>query len=153
MNAERDAALVIEQARVDYCLSYEIAGKLNTAGLLVTDLHRRALEACETYARTIDKYVPPQDILGASVPDWRESSRLECYRVGRESLAAKQPPKPRWTVMHHGPTDSWDVWHSKPLPVSPPVTQSTFLKPMMTGLSEAQARAVADALNALEPKP
>jgi hypothetical protein len=97
MNAERDAALVIERARVDYCLSWEIAGKLRDADLLVTDLHKRALEACEEYARWQDG------------DESREGSAIhQCRTVGRESLAARKP-KPRWRVV--GWPEQGTVYH------------------------------------------
>jgi len=55
---------------------------LQSAGLLVTDLHRRALEACEELSMSYDG--APKAIRA-------------CQEVGRESLAARKP-KPRWEV-------------------------------------------------------
>jgi hypothetical protein len=80
-----DAATIIETAREDRngrVFSTDIAMRLDRAGLLVTDLHKRALEACERMAQGRSGPVP------GPWPD-----EVSCYVVGRESLAAKQPPK------------------------------------------------------------
>ena len=64
---------------------------LDAAGLLVTDLHKRALEACEDWGNDSPQaYVPTAEIL------------KRMGDIGRESLAAKEAakPKPRWTVRH-----------------------------------------------------
>src|SRR5690349_546914 len=50
----------------------------------VTDLHRRALEACEARAKVDDTYLGPMDT--------RLQPSIEaCIAVGRESLAARKP--------------------------------------------------------------
>jgi len=62
---------------------------LDRAGLLVTDLHRRALEACEALAA---EYGP----LTVDIGPWNKS-----LAVGRESLAAKEAAKParKWYIV------------------------------------------------------
>jgi len=106
---------------------------LDRAGLLVTDLHRRALEACEALAA---EYGP----LTVDIGPWNKS-----LAVGRESLAAKEAAKtkPRWGVVNRtaAPEGHYVVcerfWNQ-----DTPDTMGPF--------TEAQARVVANALNALE---
>jgi len=71
----------------------DAAKALHAADLLVTDLHRRALEACEELSKCYD---------GAPV------ASSVCCDVGRESLAARKP-KPRWRVV--GWPEQGTVYH------------------------------------------
>jgi hypothetical protein len=74
----------------------EVVSALDAAGLLVTDLHRRAMEACELYAI---RFKPSDFVTG--------SEGHQALTIGRESLAAKEAakPKPRWQV-HQRPAGS-----------------------------------------------
>jgi len=90
-------------------------------GLLVTDLHKRALEACENYSKAWRNFT------------FTAPENIEVDAVGRESLAARKP-KPRWRVADCRVED-------------------TVGKRFLDGLNGEQARAVADALNALEAQP
>jgi len=74
----------------------DAAKALRAAGLLVTDLHRRALEACEKYAAGWEN---------GGLCGWAAE---DCRTVGRESLAARKP-KPRWRVV--GWPEQGTVYH------------------------------------------
>ena len=60
----------------------EAAAALDSAGLLVTPLHERALRACEIVAREMDGCARLHEL-------WA----VEFLAIGRESLAAKKPVK------------------------------------------------------------
>jgi len=61
----------------------DAASKLDSAGLLITPLHERALKACEDLVNDFD---------------WSVNGRLaECCAIGRESLAEKKA-KESWTA-------------------------------------------------------
>jgi hypothetical protein len=108
----------------------DLASRLDSAGLLVTPLHERALEACDEFA-------------GAVLNIELRSHGAKVRDIGRESLAAKQARQPvaRWVVKKIGPSfvvlDGHDCVD----------TNRRF-----SG-GPSQAVAVANALNALEDKP
>jgi len=114
----------------------DISRVLSDRGLLVTDLHRRALEACERFARAWD-----------ANPDYYYDNSTDgpitqdTLAVGRESLAAKEAakPKPRWTV--HAAPDNGDSFY---------IMRDEGKGPMMTGLTWKEACAAHKALNNLE---
>ena len=116
------------------CIACEpkVASALDRAGLLVTDLHRRALRACETYALQYESYQrdPEARFSGAPIID-----------IGRESLATKEAAKPkprRWSARPVGHNETWILWDEQ-------------LRTLQwTGFTEAQARAVEKVLNELE---
>ncbi|HXJ69390.1 MAG TPA: hypothetical protein VNM39_10825 [Verrucomicrobiae bacterium] len=91
--------------------------------MFATDLHRRALEACEKMAKS-GVYISSE-------------GNQEGFRIGQESLAAKEAakPKPRWTV---------EEWRAGGYTVADDGSRWNVNVP------EAQARAVAEALNKLE---
>ena len=108
---------------------------LDAAGLLVTDLHKRALEACE---RMYEAEHGPND--GPMPRGWTSAERKshrEAACIGAESLAAKQPPKPRWKV-HYRPEGSTRHWA---------VTEDGPVCYTATFDSEADAREFADKKN------
>jgi len=99
--------------------------------LLVTDLHKRALETCERFAKAWD--AAPEYYYDNSTDGPITRDALD---IGRESLAAKEAakPKPRWTVRHQHNV-SW---------VDDRGTSSTG------PWTEDQAKAIARVLNELE---
>ena len=132
-----DAEKVIERARrvlADFEDRSGAVEALHAQGLLASDLHVRALTACEDIINERDGKP------SASYPVDRAA------RIGRESLARKEVRKPRerWTVVQReGCPRVFDVtglgingaphWHGP--------------------FTESQARSVAAALNAEEAKP
>lgn len=111
-------------------LAEQLCAKLDAAGLLVTPLMQEACEACEGYYKTFfDRDCPHE-------------SRLAVWNAGRALLAAKKPA-PRFTVewIEQRPCLKWVVRDSRgPLDVMEFASDS-----------EAQARAVAAALNGVTP--
>jgi hypothetical protein len=104
-----------------------IALRLDSAGLLVSELHEKALKACEELSG-------PRG-LGATMDEL-----LIAEQVGRESLAAKQSRQPveRWTVASSLSGINFGVVDNIPN------------HPVASNLTEQQARAVAKCLNDLE---
>lgn len=102
--------------------------RADAAGLLVTPLMQRAIEACKLYATKWD--TAPAGAL-AEAP-------YAVYRIGREALAIEEAKKPkeRWSAYQH----TGDGWWMVGLVGTP---QCAFF----SGLTEPQARAVAKALN------
>ena len=108
----------------------DAASKLDSAGLLVTPLHERALKACEDLVNDFD---------------WNVNGRLAaCWAIGRESLASKKMAEKaeRWTACSVQAYGSFWVRDSMDDNKN---ARGPFTLP--------EARAVADALNKLEDKP
>lgn len=109
---------------------------LDSAGLLVTPLHQRALKACEDFA---EKYLPMSDRSFVRDKDvW-----MRVHDAGRESLAAKKP-KERYVAVCIEP-GKWSVSDDKDDRRMYVVSQKS-----PPSLTESEARAVAAALNAEE---
>jgi hypothetical protein len=138
-NAEKAAHVLNTFNPLPYILNrndavaQDLASRLDSAGLLITPLHERALKACEGLPAI---YYFSGAGLRVSIPD----EYAVAVGVGRESLAAKQSRQPveRWVVKKIGPSfvvlDGHDCVD----------TNRRF-----SG-GPSQAVAVANALNALE---
>lgn len=108
-----------------------VVAALDAAGLLVSPLHARALAAAEALAGVwFNSFLITEDAPA-------EAARA-CRVVGLESLASKKP-KERWTAVGAANATSYYV------------TADEGKGPIMCGLTAPQARAVAQALNNLEP--
>jgi len=105
--------------------------------LCLTDLHKRALEACEKHAVAY----PFKGTIKAKLdPSWM------CSVIGAESLAAKEAAKPaRWSAYDDAGGSGWWVGEN--------CAQHRFGNARGPWGTETQARAVADALNKLEDQP
>ena len=101
--------------------------------MFVTDLHKRALEACEGYCVAY-----PGTLTHA---DWSTRACVAVAEVGRESLAAKEAAKPAPKWLACTPSSPGSLWYVHELGIAGKV---------MGGFTEAQARAVAKALNETE---
>ena len=105
---------------------------VDAAGLLVTPLHTRALEACKEMARLWP--------LPDNVNQWVES-RNEAMGIGREAIELEKP-KERYVVfvgsIHRPIVGPYAVLFQP---------DDGFARVFIDGCTEAQARAVAKALN------
>lgn len=129
-NVEKAAKVMsrsIKGILVSYPAYLGTACDLDAAGLLVTPLHQRALEACIE----ADKYEQKGYIIAPAFH--------ACAAVGREALALEKPKERYKAEIRNCAGDG------------PWVVVPTEIVPMRgawcSGLSEAQARAVAKALN------
>jgi hypothetical protein len=107
-----------------------MARALDSAGLLVTPLHERALKACEEYADATNGI--------SGLASWAQRVR----DIGRESLAARKAKEPVARYVAREITSNaihmTSVW------------DNALKQIAWTGFTEQQARAVAEALNTLE---
>lgn len=79
-NVEK-AAQILSMNERDYLSWAERSEALDAAGLLVTPLHQRALEACKEYA-SVGDFAGPRKTIPA---------RFMCQNVGREAIALEKP--------------------------------------------------------------
>lgn len=106
------------------------AEALDAAGLLVTPLHQRALEACREYA----VLAMPDTVY---VPERTHRVLSTVLAVGREALALEKP-KERWIAHRPAFSEWWYVGKEGADPMS---------EMPLAGFTETQAKAVAKALN------
>ena len=82
------AAHIINRVADHWAISEQIEANLSAAGLIVTDLHERALAACGRFQLEC-------------VSPTRQQVLDEVYAVGAAVLAVRKP-KERWTVVDRG---------------------------------------------------
>ena len=111
---------------------------LHSAGLLRTGVERECVEACARYCRAADD--PNKRSSWWQGPG---SSGEQVYKAGRAALEAEKPMV-RWEVdPQEDSIAGFIVRDTRPKWVRPTILQ---------GLTEAQAKVVADALNAIEDR-
>lgn len=134
-NVEK-AALLVANGYIHRGLAWvSIAEALDAAGLLVTPLHERALEACKAYAHEYDT----SHCAGVVT-----ARRTDVITLGREALALEKP-KERW-----GPVEREFLDDRGRFTVDDRETGARIYLHPKSGdfdFTEAQARAVAKALN------
>jgi hypothetical protein len=140
-NAEKAAHVLNTFNPLPYILNrndavaQDLASRLDSAGLLITPLHERALKACEGLPAI---YYFSGAGLRVSIPD----EYAVAVGVGRESLAARKAKEPVARYVAREITSNaihmTSVW------------DNALKQIAWTGFTEQQARAVAEALNTLE---
>jgi len=122
------------QRHYEAAIEYDMrcAQALHAAGLLATDLHKRALEACERLAKA-----------GGWIAASDDDNRL-CADIGALSLASKRPPQPsptwRFQPAGHGGVGS------------APMLVCDARSIALVGLTQREAEIVAAALASESPR-